>query len=241
MRKMNRQWRLWAGALSGLLCMGMSACASKADRMNMVSSHPVNADDPKTQDDDASFTDTVKKSAGDVRGGFGEAVSAPLVDLNLKRKEIPAILQRAAANTYDLGGLNECEGIAAEVDQLDEVLGPDFDEPPAPDGTDTYTERGGKMASDYTLGAVRSAATDIIPFRGVVRKLTGAEKHQKAFDKAVDAGHVRRAYLKGVGMHKNCAPPAAPSWFVPEATPVKAELPAPKPKPAARKPAPKKK
>jgi hypothetical protein len=31
------------------------------------------------------------------------------------------------------------------------------------------------------------------------------------------AGKLRRAYLKGAGMQTNCAPPAAPSWFVPEA------------------------
>jgi len=33
--------------------------------------------------------------------------------------------------------------------------------------------------------------------------------------KAIEAGAVRRGYLKGVGMRMNCAPPAAPSWFVP--------------------------
>lgn len=244
MRKVNRQWkfrgRLWAGAMSGLLCMGLGACASKPDRVNMVDSHPVDANDPKVEDDDASFTETVKKSAGDVRGGFGEAVTAPLVDFNLKRKEIPPVLQRAVANTYDLGGLYQCEEMAAEVRQLDAVLGPDFDEPPPPEGSESYTERGGRMASNATLDAVRGAATDIIPYRSVIRRLSGAEKHHKAYEKAVDAGHVRRAYLKGIGMHKNCAPPAAPSWFVPAAEPVKAEV-APQTIPATRKPARRKK
>ncbi|WP_140985410.1 hypothetical protein [Asticcacaulis tiandongensis] len=241
MRKVNRQWRLWAGAMSGLICMSLGACASKPDRVNMVESHPVDAGDPKVEDDDASFTETVRKSAGDVRGGFSDAVSAPLVDLNLKRKEIPPVLLRAVANTYDLGGLYQCEEMAAEVRQLDAVLGPDFDEPPAPNEIDTYTERGGQMASKYTLDAVRGAATDIIPYRSVIRRLSGAEKHHRAYEKAVDAGHVRRAYLKGIGMHKNCAPPAAPSWFVPTAETVKAEVPAPAIPAPTKKPAPRKK
>lgn len=221
MRSVNRSSGIWTGILASLLCASVGACASKPDRLDMVESKPVDPGDPRTEPDDDSLTDTVKKSAGDVRNGFGDAVSAPLVDLNLRRKEIPEVLKRASVNTYDLGGLARCESIAAEVARLDDVLGPDFDEPPGP--AESNTEKGGRMATDYTLGAVRGAATDIIPFRGVVRRLTGAEKHQKAFDKAVDAGHVRRAYLKGVGMHKNCAPPAAPSWFVPGATPLMAE------------------
>ncbi|MFT4091430.1 MAG: hypothetical protein QM645_11905 [Asticcacaulis sp.] len=246
MRTVKRQWGLWACTMTGLLYVGLGACASKPERVNMVESHPVSANDPKVQDDDDSLTETVKKSAGDVRGGFGEAVTAPLVDLNLKRKEIPPVLQRAVANTYDLGGLYHCDAMAAEVRQLDAVLGADFDEPPPPEDSDTYTERGGQMASKYTLDAVRGAATDIIPYRSVIRRLSGAEKHHKAYEKAVDAGHVRRAYLKGVGMHKNCAPPAAPSWFVPavepakpealpEATPATTKKPASTAKPAAKK------
>ena len=64
-------------------------------------------------------------------------------------------------------------------------------------------------------GSVRNATRGIIPFRGLVRQVTGAQRHQKDMDRAIQAGKVRRAYLKGVGMNKNCAPPAAPSWFVP--------------------------
>lgn len=201
-----------AGALMGL-CAGMSACAGKPESMKVVESRAVDADDPRA-DSDPSFTDTMRKSAGDVGDGFGEAISAPLVDLNLKRKEIPTVLIRAVKNTYDLTGMTSCEAIAAEVGRLDEVLGADFDAPILAD-TRSRTERGGKVASDYTLGAVRSAATDVIPFRGLVRKMTGAEKHHKAMERALDAGHVRRAYLKGVGMNRNCAPPAAPAGFIP--------------------------
>ncbi|MNY69049.1 hypothetical protein D3C86_2069210 [compost metagenome] len=37
---------------------------------------------------------------------------------------------------------------------------------------------------------------------------------------------MRRGYLKGVGMRMNCAPPAAPSWFVPAPPPKPVTLPA---------------
>jgi hypothetical protein len=56
-----------------------------------------------------------------------------------------------------------------------------------------------------------SAASDVIPFRGWVRKLTGAERHDKLVQSAITAGAVRRAYLKGLGEAKGCNPPATPS------------------------------
>ncbi|MDV6329553.1 hypothetical protein [Asticcacaulis sp. 201] len=140
---------------------------------------------------------------------------APLEDLNLRKRDIPEILSRAVVKPYDLTGLDGCDAIAAEVIKLDSLLGADFDEPPPPADTRTLTEKGGSMAGDAARGSVRNATRSIIPFRGLVRQVTGAQRHQKEMDTAIQAGKVRRAYLKGVGMNKNCAPPAAPSWFVP--------------------------
>jgi hypothetical protein len=157
--------------------------------------------------------DSVTRGAVTVREGFGGAVTAPLEDLNLKRKLIPAVLLRAEQNPYSLDGMHSCEGIAAEVGKLDDALGPDMDEPPAPART-----RGQQVAdsgADLTLGAIRDATTDFIPMRGWVRRLTGAQQHSTHVQRAIRAGAMRRSYLKGIGMQKNCNPPAAPSWFRP--------------------------
>lgn len=145
---------------------------------------------------------------------FRDAATAPLEDLNLKQKSIPPVLARAVTDPYDLTGLTRCEPIAAEIGRLDAALGPDLDEAPPPD-----TRSKGKKVADAAYGAgvagVRDTTRDVLPFRGWIRKLTGAAKHDKAIAKAVQSGSVRRGYLKGVGMRMNCAPPAAPSWFVP--------------------------
>ncbi|HEX5775342.1 MAG TPA: hypothetical protein VFX95_01555, partial [Caulobacteraceae bacterium] len=53
-------------------------------------------------------------------------------------------------------------------------------------------------------------AQDVIPFRGWVRKLTGAERHDRLVGQAIHAGQVRRAYLKGLGEARGCNPPATP-------------------------------
>lgn len=147
--------------------------------------------------------------------GFRDAVTAPLADVNLTPTAIPPVLTRAVADPYAMAGLNRCEGIAAEIGRIDAALGPDVDEAPPPDRR-SRAEKLGEAAKDATVGEVRDRSRSLVPFRVWVRKLSGAEKHDKALAAAVEAGRVRRGYLKGVGMQRNCAPPAAPSWFVPK-------------------------
>lgn len=155
------------------------------------------------------------EGVGVVRSGFADAAAAPLEDLNLRRDEIPTVLLQAQAAPYDTRNLNRCPAIAAEVRRLDDALGPDLDEPAAPDGR-LASERASDAAAQATLGAIRDTATDFIPMRSWVRRLTGADAHSRHVQAAIQAGRARRAYLKGVGMQRNCAPPAAPSWFQPE-------------------------
>ena len=60
------------------------------------------------------------------------------------------------------------------------------------------------------VGVVRHTAEGLIPFRGWVRKLSGAERYSKQVLDAITAGIIRRAYLKGLGQAKGCTAPAAP-------------------------------
>lgn len=149
------------------------------------------------------------------RPNLRDAVTAPLDDLNLKHVDIPDVLKRAVASPYAMDGMTRCEPIAAEVGRLDAALGPDLDEPPPPDKR-TRGQKLKQVAGDAVVGAVEDETRSVIPFRGWVRKLSGAERRDKRVAAAINAGKLRRAYLKGAGMQKNCAPPAAPSWFVPE-------------------------
>lgn len=152
--------------------------------------------------------------AEQVSAGFAAAASAPLEDFNLRRQMIPTVLLQAEANPYDLRNLNHCTTIGAEVARLDEALGPDTDEPPRQDGS-YLSERAADAAAKATLDAIRDTATDFIPGRSWIRRLSGAEQHSKHVQSAIQSGRMRRAFLKGMGMQRNCAPPAAPSWFRP--------------------------
>ena len=66
--------------------------------------------------------------------GVGDAVQAPLEDLNLKREEIPEVLLQARGAPYAVTGLGRCAAIGAEIARLDEALGPDIDVPTSGDG-----------------------------------------------------------------------------------------------------------
>lgn len=153
--------------------------------------------------------------AEQVGAGFGEAVTAPLDDFNLRRQLIPTVLLQAEANPYDLRNLNQCTTIGAEVARLDGALGPDTDEPPRQDGS-YASERAADAAARATLDAIRGTTTDFIPGRNWIRRLSGAEQHSRHVQSAIQSGRMRRAFLKGIGMQRNCAPPAAPSWFRPK-------------------------
>lgn len=133
---------------------------------------------------------------------MGQAMIQPLTDLNITRAEIPAPLKSAAAAPYHQVTDESCSAIGAEVLRLDAALGDDLDA--VEEGEDE------SVASKLAAGALRSLTTGWIPFRGILRNITGAEAHAKAVREAVLAGAVRRAYLKGVGERQGCPTPAAP-------------------------------
>lgn len=149
---------------------------------------------------------------------LGAAMTSPLEDLNLKRVDIPEVLIRAVEQPYEAKGLGSCRAVAVEIGRLDAALGPDRDQPP-PDRHMT--------AGSAAVEVIRAGAEMATPYRGWIRKLSGANRHQAQVQEAINAGGARRGYLKGVGMRMNCAPPAAPSWFKP----------APPPKPPPPRPA----
>jgi hypothetical protein len=142
------------------------------------------------------------------------AATTPLNDLNLLRAKIPAALLAAHKAPYGPPVEPGCEGLAAEIRLLDAALGEDLDIPSTPEHRDLF-EQGRAVVDDAAIGAVRHAAEDLIPYRGWVRKLTGAERYSRLVTGAIGAGIVRRAYLKGLGQSQGCQAPAAPLGFAP--------------------------
>jgi hypothetical protein len=138
-----------------------------------------------------------------------QAAVTPLSDLNIVRAEIPPVLAAAQKAPYTAPSDAACTGLRAEIEALDGVLGPDLDAPVTPSNPG-LVERGAGAVGNAATGAIRGAAEGVIPFRGWVRKLSGAERYERKVAAAIAAGSVRRAYLKGLGQAAGCAAPAAP-------------------------------
>ncbi|WP_233248155.1 hypothetical protein [Caulobacter sp. D5] len=143
------------------------------------------------------------------KDGIGGAVTAPLRDVNLMRTKIPPALLEAMQDPYARPMPSSCGQLTALIKPLDAALGIDMDQVP-PGEDEDLMDRGRRAAGDAALGAMASAAQDLIPMRGWVRKLTGAEKHDRLVQSAMASGAVRRAYLKGLGEARGCMPPATP-------------------------------
>jgi hypothetical protein len=127
------------------------------------------------------------------------AVTTPLRDINILKLEIPPALLHAAANPY-APAPRTCAALRPEIEALNEALGEDFDESPI--------QKDGTRATAYSL--VSTATSSVIPMRGWVRKLSGAEARDQRIQNAILAGTARRSYLKGVGQAKGCKAPSAP-------------------------------
>lgn len=125
-----------------------------------------------------------------------DVAATPVSDLNLRKDEIPPLLLAAQLRPYDTTGLNRCDRIAAAVGNLDAVLGEDVDMP--------ATNQGGIKPGRVAQSVVGA----FIPFRGVIRELSGANAQERKLQAAITAGIARRSFLKGYGQSRGCRYPA---------------------------------
>ncbi len=138
------------------------------------------------------------------RSRISDAAVTPLNDLHLVHDSIPPVLLQAQKQPYALPEDRSCDALAAAVLELDEVLGPDVDAPKS-NRDRSAAERGGAAVSNAAIGAFKGAAENVIPFRGWVRKLTGAERFSKKVTNAIAAGNTRRSFLRGIGAGQACS------------------------------------
>ena len=134
-------------------------------------------------------------ASGSTGERVGQITTEPVRDVGLQRTTIPPILERAAVDPYSLAGMRTCGQMGIEVNALSRVLGPDFDAPAA---------RGGSRAGQVAEAGGRAVVNSIIPFRGVVRELSGAAAADRRLQAAIDAGVARRGFLRGTSQARGC-------------------------------------
>lgn len=157
-----------------------AGCASRQERVAEVP--PARA-----PEEPSNLEETSKKA--------GQIVTQPARDIGVAKTGIPTVLGQAAEDPYSLAGLGSCKRLAQAIFDLNEVLGPDFAL-----GDERKENRAGKIAE----AGGKTIVNALIPFRGLVRELTGAAPAQRRLNAAIDAGYARRGFLRGVHSTKGC-------------------------------------
>lgn len=138
---------------------------------------------------------TTEKVAEDV-------VTQPVQDVGIDKKDIPQNLIAIQDKPYSLAGIKTCAQIRSAIGDMDAVLGEDLDAPYEATRDDKRKDTAGKVG-----GLI---VNSIIPFRSVIREISGAAAQERRYNAAVYAGVVRRSFLKGIGQQRGCKYPAAP-------------------------------
>lgn len=147
------------------------------------------ATSPPAQQPESSMTQA--------RKGAVDIVSQPARDVGISRHEIPPALAKASEAPYSLQGLKTCRQILAAVGDLSVVLGPDFQP------GDKYQES--RMAKLAEAGG-KTVVNSFLPFRSLVREVSGAAPWDRKLRAAVEAGYARRGFLRGVYATRRCRP-----------------------------------
>ncbi len=131
-----------------------------------------------------------------------DVVTQPVEDVGIDKKDIPENLLRIQDKPYSLVGIKTCAQIRSAIGDMDAVLGEDLDVPYEATRDDKRKDTAGKIGG--------LLVNSIIPFRGVIREISGAAAQERRYNAAVYAGVVRRSFLKGVGLQRGCKYPSAP-------------------------------
>lgn len=178
--------RLIAGlAVAGAMLLPYTATAqSNAPADPAASTVPTTADPAPQSTRDEKRKETIDDTK--------DVVSQPAKDVGLAKNKIPPSLVEASDAPYSLDGLRTCRQIADAVRVLDAALGPD------------YSAGGPNNKVSVGKAAGGAVVNSLIPFRGVVREVSGAAAADRRLTAATQAGFARRGFLRGVHQTRGC-------------------------------------
>jgi len=122
----------------------------------------------------------------------GQIVSQPARDVGIAKTKVPPLLAEIGDQPYAMRGAGTCRQIASSVAALNDVLGDDYGGEAAP-----------KKRNIAKAGGA-AVVNSLIPFRGLVREVSGAGPAERRVNAAFDAGFARRGFLRGLQRAKGC-------------------------------------
>lgn len=166
-----------------ILVIGGCASSSKGDKESFES-------------DDDEKPGLIMGTISDTFEGAVDIIRSPFRDLGLMKQKIPDELEMVSDDPYVRPTKVKCETIVDEIVDLDRVLGSDEYLVASTGDEEGYFTSGAKMASSMAVGKLGGYAT--LPFKSMVRRVTGANTYERQASKAYQAGQLRRAYLIGM-------------------------------------------
>jgi len=140
-------------------------------------------------------TTTTREKIVETGKKAGEIASQPVRDVGAQKIDVPIPIQQAAAAPYSLAGLRTCAQLNTAIFELNDVLGPDYD-----GAVTTHENKAGKLAE----AGGKTIVNTIIPFRGLVREISGAAPAERRLNADIRAAFARRGFLRGVATARRC-------------------------------------
>ena len=125
----------------------------------------------------------------------GNVATQPVRDVGITKSKIPPVLQQAVTAPYAPPRRQSCTSLRNELTLLNEALGPDFDE---------NRKKNEDKAEQLALAGGELIVNSLIPFRGLVREISGAAPADRRKAAAINAGIARRGYIRGMAMARGC-------------------------------------
>ena len=121
-----------------------------------------------------------------------QVVTQPARDVGIEKTRVPPLLAEIGDDPYSMRDTGNCRQISAAIGALNGVLGGDFTGA-APPKRRNIAKAGGA-----------AVVNSLIPFRGLVREVSGAGPAERRLDAAVQAGFARRGFLRGLQRARGC-------------------------------------
>lgn len=172
------------GVAGAVLLTPLALAQSTAPAAPVTTTAPATADPAPQSTRDEKRKETIDDTK--------DVVSQPAKDVGIAKTKIPPSLVEASNAPYSLAGLRTCRQIADAVRVLDAALGPD------------YSAGGPNDKMSVGKAAGGAVVNSLIPFRGVVREVSGAAAADRRLAAATQAGFARRGFLRGVHLTRGC-------------------------------------
>jgi len=181
--------------LALILLLGTAAVAAQTEQPATTTSDTKTTQTRVETPTQTTTTTTTHEKVVETSKKASEIATQPARDVGAQKIDIPVPIQQSAVAPYSLRGLKSCAQLSRAIFELNDVLGPDYGGEVV-----THEDKAGKLAE----AGGKSVVNAVIPFRALVREISGAAPAERRLDADIKAAIARRGFLRGVATARKC-------------------------------------